>query len=820
MVKNRAVRSFVVLLLLGAWWATALSVGSRASVETLGSEESATLTAVLEPFIRQEMADKELPALSIAVVDDQRLVWARGFGYADPDNKIPATPETVYRVGSVSKLFTDIAIMQWVEQGKLSLDAPITSYLPDFRPKNPFGMPVTLRQLMSHRAGLVREPPVGHYFDPTEPTLRETVASLNETELIYPPGAKTKYSNAGIAVVGAVLERLSGEPFARYVKRAVLQPLGLSKSSFEPEPAIIRDLAKGYMWTYHGRVFEAPTFRLGMAPAGSMYSTVVDLARFLSALFAGGRGVLRPQTLEEMWTPQFARPGELSGFGIGFALSPLDGHRRVGHSGAIYGFATELAALPDQKLGVVVATTKDFSSTVVGRIADAALRVMLALRENRPLPALRTTSPVLPERAERLRGRYRRGEEVVDVIRRGGELYAFIGGLRVRIRQTGGEFIVDDRHAFGITIEPSGDGLLINGQKYERVPATRPAPVHAPWRGLIGEYGWDHDVLYILEKDGQLYALIEWFFFYPLRQRRPDVFQFPPRGLYDGEKLTFRRDRRGRAVAVSLEGIVFKRRAVGPDEGNVFRITPVKPVEQLRREALAATPPVARGATRAPDLVELVGLDPTLKLDIRYATTNNFLSTPVYAEARAFLQRPAAEALVRAHRKLRAEGLGLLIHDAYRPWYVTKIFWEATPPDKRIFVADPATGSRHNRGCAVDLTLYDRPTGRAVRMPGVYDEMSDRSYADYPGGTSLQRWYREKLRDAMEAEGFTVYPAEWWHFDYKEWEAYPILNLPFDRISRQNPRKGSGTESRRRSRERNSDSSGRARLGYHQLPAS
>ncbi|MCS6817746.1 MAG: serine hydrolase [Blastocatellia bacterium] len=791
MMSDRIVRSVVALFLLGAWCVGPWNVSSRASVEAIQPEASAALTAVLEPFIRHEMADKDLPALSIAVVDDQRLIWARGFGYADPERKIPATPGTVYRVGSVSKLFTAIAIMQWVEQGKLSLDAPITGVLPDFRPKNPFGTPITLRQLLSHRAGLVREPPVGHYFDPTEPTLAATVASLNETELIYPPSARTKYSNAGIAVVGAVLERLSGEPFARYVKRAVLQPLGLSKSSFEPEPELIRDLAKGYMWTYHGRVFEAPTFQLGMAPAGSMYSTVVDLARFLSALFAGGRGVLRPQTLAEMWTPQFA--GEASGFGIGFAISRLDGHRRIGHGGAIYGFATELAALPDQKLGVVVVATKDFSNRVVERIADAALRILLAVRENRPLPTLVTTSPVPPEMAERLRGRYRRGEEVVDVIRRGREVYAFLRGLRVRIRQAGGQLIVDDRHAFGTTLELSADGLLINGQKYERIPATRPAPVPPRWRGLIGEYGWDHNVLYILEENGQLYALIEWFFFYPLRELRRDVFQFPARGLYDGEKLTFTRDRRGRATAVSLEGIVFKRRAVGPEEGNVFRITPMRPVEELRREALAATPPVARGATREPELVELIRFDPTLKLDIRYATTNNFLSTPVYSEARAFLQRPAAEALVRAHRKLKAEGLGLLIHDAYRPWYVTKIFWEATPPDKRIFVADPAVGSRHNRGCAIDLTLYDQRTGRAVRMPSVYDEMSDRAYPDYPGGTSLERWHRERLREAMEAEGFIVYPAEWWHFDYKDWEAYPILNLPFDQIPRDDPRRRSRT---------------------------
>ncbi len=213
-----------------------------------------------------------------------------------------------------------------------------------------------------------------------------------------------------------------------------------------------------------------------------------------------------------------------------------------------------------------------------------------------------------------------------------------------------------------------------------------------------------------------------------------------------------------------------------------FRITPVRPVEELRKEALAAQPPQEKGPFRKPDLVELVKLDPTIKLDIRYATTNNFLSTPMYSQARAFMQRPAAEALVRANHALKKRGYGLLVHDAYRPWYVTKMFWDATPEDKHIFVADPKEGSKHNRSCAVDLTLYDLKTGKAVQMPSGYDEMSERAYADYKGGTAEQRERREILREAMEKEGFTVYPQEWWHFDYKDWKEYPVMNVRFEEI--------------------------------------
>ena len=214
----------------------------------------------------------------------------------------------------------------------------------------------------------------------------------------------------------------------------------------------------------------------------------------------------------------------------------------------------------------------------------------------------------------------------------------------------------------------------------------------------------------------------------------------------------------------------------------IFRITPVRPVAELRTEALAARPPQEQGDFLRSDLVDVAKLDSGIKLDIRYATSDDFLSTPVYTSARAFLQRPAADALLRAHRELMKRGYGLLIFDAYRPWYVTKIFWDATPADKHQFVADPSQGSRHNRGCAVDLTLYELRSGREVSMTGVYDEMSERSYPNYTGGTPEQREHRQVLRGAMEAQGFTVYDTEWWHFDYRDWRRYAVQNIPFEEI--------------------------------------
>ena len=635
-----AVTAWVACLLAVAILPGRSVVGAhdRAAGQRIQTVDYKPAIEAIESFIKHEMADKELPALSIALVDDQQTIWSKGFGFADPVKKVPATAETVYRVGSVSKLFTDIAVMQLVERGKLDLDAPITRYLPGFKPRKTFAKPITLRQLMSHRSGLVREPPVGHYFDPSAPTLTATIASLNKTSVVYPPETRTKYSNAAIAAVGYVLERTQNEPFAKYLKRSVLDPLGLDDTSFEPTGPITRDLAKAYMWTVDGRVFEAPTFELGISPAGSMYTTVNDMGQFMSAMFAGGQGakgrMLRPATLEQMWTPQFAPAGEKTGYGIGFGIREIEGRRTIGHGGAIYGFATTLKAMPDDKLGAVVVTTKDSANAVTNRIADFALKAMLAARAGKPIPQPEITSPVDPGFARRVAGRYVNGTKFIDLIERGGMLTKFNseGGEQVRLRSLGSSLVVDDRLGFGERIIVRDGQIEVNGETFKRVEVSKPADAPAGWRGLIGEYGWDHDILYIFERDGKLWALIEWFEFNPLEQVSENVFTFPARGLYDGERLVFTRGKNGRATQVEAAGILFKRRSVGPEDGAAqLRIKPVRPVSELLQEAQATPPPKESGAFRRSDLVELTRLDPTIKLDVRYATTNNFLGSVFYS---------------------------------------------------------------------------------------------------------------------------------------------------------------------------------------------
>ena len=322
------------------------------------------------------------------------------------------------------------------------------------------------------------------------------------------------------------------------------------------------------------------------------------------------------------------------------------------------------------------------------------------------------------------------------------------------------------------------------------MPGPKPADAPTEWKQLVGIYLDEPKSLapdaakptrsfILLEDGGKLYWREDTGKTWPI-SITDGIFFLPNEGrdkMFGHDVIP---DEAGNVTAFCYLNFCYVRTDPGKDPSHPFRITPSRSVDTLRQKALAASPPLEVSPFRKPELVELTTLDPAIHLDILYATSNDFLGTPVYTQARAFLQRPAAEALVRALHKLQPLGYGLLIHDAYRPWYVTKIFWDATPPEGKIFVADPKDGSRHNRGCAVDLTLYDLATGKPIEMPGTYDEMSPRSFPDYPGGTSLQRWHRDLLRRAMESEGFTVYEHEWWHFDYKDWHEYPILNIKFE----------------------------------------
>lgn len=295
-------------------------------------------------------------------------------------------------------------------------------------------------------------------------------------------------------------------------------------------------------------------------------------------------------------------------------------------------------------------------------------------------------------------------------------------------------------------------------------------PRAAPDVSLVASYGAADGDAMILERDGALF----------LARKGAPLERLVPVGQ--------RRYRAGTSIVMAtprgmvIDGRLLPRRDFGAETEATIRATVRRGGHAARAAAIAARPPVEPPARRAADLVALGSIVPQVRIDTRYATANNFAGQPIYERAGAYLQRPAARALARVATALATKGYGIVVYDGYRPWFATKLFWDIVPPDKHWFVADPAKGSRHNRGCAVDLGLYDLRTGAIVAMPSRYDEISARAYPDFIGGTSMQRAHRDLLRAAMEREGFTVNPSEWWHFDYRDWADYAIGTATFTQL--------------------------------------
>ncbi|HEY4445316.1 MAG TPA: serine hydrolase [Steroidobacteraceae bacterium] len=733
----------------------------------------------IDSAARSDVADKQIPSLAIAVVDRSGIIWSQTYGFEDADRKRPATLESIYRMGSITEVLTGLLAMQLADAGELDLNRPVGSYLAGFRPVNPFGGTITMRMLLAHTSGLVQEPPIGSHFAADQPSLDATVRSLNGTTLVAAPGTVTKHSNAGLAVAGRVLESVSGQSYADLVRERLLQPLGMRMSALTYR---VKTPVYAEMAPFDSARFAAPLFDLGDEPAGGLYASACDMAQFARMLIGGGsvgdQRIIAPAVLAD----SRADPTKNSDSVLGLTRGTVGDWQTLESAGGLYGFSSDLLVAADQGFAVVVLSALHDNPTA-RRLARFAMTALAAAQAAQPIPVWLRSS-AYDTRARQAAGVFRHEEDSLVLRNVGGRLYLDAPTVAAEVRRTADGTVLDDAGTFSSALRLSADfnRVALSGNTYERAVAPEPAPPTAAVREILGDYGWPHDYIRIYERDGRAYARIDWSSYEPLTALGKDVWAFPRTdGPYRLESIRFERDAKGRINIANLSGIVFPRREFGKESEAALRES-MRPIASLRAEALASSPPVEPSPKRAVELVELTPQMPGIRLDIRYATSNDFLKTPVYSQARAFLQRPAVDALRRVAASLASRGFGLTIHDGYRPWFVTKMFWDATPDYNHIFVADPRQGSRHNRGAAVDLTLHDLKTGRIVEMPGGYDEMSSRSYPLYVGGSSLQRWRRDLLHDAMEAQGFAVYEAEWWHFDFNGWQDYPISNLEFSQI--------------------------------------
>jgi len=342
--------------------------------------------------IRRSLRKSGVPGLSIALVDEQRLIWAEGFGHADRERGQPVTQETTFQVGSITKLLNAVAVMQLVEQGRMQLDRPFTDYLPEFTMRTRWmqAAPITPRALLCHHAGLPTYYLKGFF---SEETLTSLLAELRDEHLAYEPHTVFNYSNLGPNLLGLALERLTGQSYAEALTQQLLTPLGMHHTGTAPLGEIGTHLARGY-------VYDAPTDPTPIrdVPAGGLYSNVLDLARFMRCVLAGGTldgtRVLGEQALRAMFEPQYAGCKLDFGqrFGLGWMLSGLPIHGsgpQAWHNGGTKAFLSQLALLPERKLGVVVLSNADNAGPIVYEAAEEALRLALEIRHGIRQPASR-----------------------------------------------------------------------------------------------------------------------------------------------------------------------------------------------------------------------------------------------------------------------------------------------------------------------------------------------------------------------------------------------------------------------------------------------
>jgi len=336
------------------------------------------------------MEKRGWPSLSVAIVHDQKIIFKRAFGYADIENKIRATPETIYRTGSITKVFVATMLVQLVEKDIVGLEDRLDQYLPEYKPKSTFQSinPTTLRQLASHTSGLPEDAAINfwHYYSTflwiilkgqTDMTWyvpkEELLATLSSVEIEYLPQKYSNYSNFGFQLLGIALERAAKRSFEEYIQANILKPLGMTSSVLELNDEHRSRFAVGYVYLEPNfDRYIAPEWNLGSAIySGGLYSTPEDLVRFIAFQFSDDRNdkfeIVSSDGLRQMRTPQSVpKPNSTESYGLGWGVFRVKGYQGIGHSGSHLGFFARIAALPELKLGIAIMTNARYPQGYIG----------------------------------------------------------------------------------------------------------------------------------------------------------------------------------------------------------------------------------------------------------------------------------------------------------------------------------------------------------------------------------------------------------------------------------------------------------------------
>jgi len=496
----------------------------------------------LEAEIRRDMNRNDVKGLCIAVVDDQRILWAQAYGWADEAGGVPADLNTVFRVGSISKVVTSARVMQLAEAGLVDIDADIRAYVPEFAIRSRFApaKPITARMLMSHHSGLPTDVVAGMWSAAPQ-SLAEFIPTLAREDMAAPPATQWRYSNVGFSLLGRMVERVAGQPFAQAMRDGLLLPLGMENSGYVLDEALARRVSAGYAGG-----LETPSPTLRDMPTGSLYSTAPDMAAFIKAMLAEGGGVLSTRSVREMATPQF--PGLPLDFdfqmGLGFMLSGLhlaDGSRLIWHSGTALPFQAFMALEPNRRIGVVALANTQEASAFLSELALKALEQTLAAKgaaPARPAPGGRVFRPeplkperLSPEELATYTGDYAAEGGLLSTIRLvNGALKATIEGKDAELTparggllrlQSGHSLPFPPRTGLGEYLEhlhPDGLDVLVLRGRARPFPLVKLAekPIPKAWLDRLGVYapeqpcgtGLCYKALALTVQDGQLMAVL------------------------------------------------------------------------------------------------------------------------------------------------------------------------------------------------------------------------------------------------------------------------------------------------------------------------
>jgi CubicO group peptidase (beta-lactamase class C family) len=610
-------RTALALLMAGA------AMPSLARAQTPAGKVSPATLAALDAAAKNELEQKAIPSLAIALVDRSGVLWAGGWGFADEEKKVPATADTLYRTGAVGRIVTDRLLNELVAAKRVDIDKPVTAYVPDFAPKNPFDAPITVRHLAEHRSGLVRDPPAGSPYDLREATLEQNERALSRTELLFKPGSQVKYSDAGLNMMAQVVENAWGAPFAVVAQKKLFEPLGLTHSGYSPSQAHAV-LAHAEIGSYDADRIPAPLTEPDAA-LGGLHTTANDLGKLIQATLAAGV------------------PAGLDG-------GTIEGRPTLRQAGTVLGCTAEVLLAPADGLGVaVLGALNDCPS--VGRLAGYAMALMLAERAGRAPAAFQVSQRLGMDASKALAGHYEDGGVSLFLRELGGGLYLEAERTAGEVRAAGGRHLIDSPLAYSdaLEIDPQGRWAKLDGRTFRRSDWPKPPEPPAQLAGLIGDYGWEQGYVRIFERDGKPYARVGWADWEPLTQTGPDELSFGPGGRYSLEKLAFVRDEKGEGASLMFSGLAMTRRDFGGDMLARTRAM-ASNSKNLRAQAKKATPPQETGKDK-PDLVPIRSADPTIKLDVRYAKTDNFMGFPLYAREGAYLERPAAQAVAGPARR-------------------------------------------------------------------------------------------------------------------------------------------------------------------------